>query len=1186
MESTNFGTENFNYVNGQDLPVVASNSRGMTEEEELSETEADAPSLKFGGQYINTALEKLSRLRHGSGASNNSSNPPLDFTLNEEFTDRELYDLALRLQNASSEKIHDALLNISDGGFDLNSSAQGSKNTLLHAACSVPNGYKILIEMFKPDIMALGIQTNPENADLELPIHVALKYDHSLSVETLITHDHLLLYVVCQDGFGLIHKAAKYLAVESIKVIVLHDPHSVNTFPRNEAFKDASVIHIAIGSYRLCQSHGDQHNDDYRSRNKISQIATIHNVTSFFLERCSQSMIVRNGRSLVHQMIEIEDIEGLNIVFRKFQKERKFVNDFVNRPHHLTGRSALMTAIEKNQIDIAMLLLENYADPNAKIETVQDNRGQMASERAIQLSYEPKEVAPLLKSLIKHGAEIIPALEAVIDVADVTLARIIFDELPDVQQYINHKDTTSGETILYSCLGSYRLGDTEMQEIDNIIYLLEKGANVMEFKRLPTYEKDDIDSHGSSSLDSGFYTEMDKLPIHISVEIEMAKKNRSTNYWGKDRAKNFINAIKIFGLRNIFEQIILPPLRYTFLREHLLPAAYLVDHEAVHEFLNLLFSLNVPNIQNEVVHYCAPSSSYEIYQYPILHWATLYNRPSLMNSVVRAEYKVHQKQKEYGFHCFRKLENNALKQQAMEAYDDMFHKTPQWLNQVVRTVGEVIVMLYIFFALDIFFDLDIYATYNCLSESFTMEYGNRKNLNDTECVIYADKQEDACLDIYEGSTFNKSRYNIAAGLSIALTIPSIIAFLVMSYFNFTIPQKLLLTEHGDLNSGIHIQVWKGIVYLCKPIIFLVTHFIRALRSKAMPYDLFYKQKYDEGRLAWNLISRVEIGIEATGQLIVQLYVLSPLALQFPSCSKIAILKHIRNGLFYYASLTTLEATFEERMMAKFLMSSVYTCFSITLIRLSKNSANGLGSREAIICFFMSCLCQLTLRCMDLTLLFISGVHPNDVLWILVGHWILTFCLKLIFEVMSKKKKHESHIRSLKSVVSYIFNLLTTTLCSALVYVPMIKSEQLITPRDPNADNTFLSTFVYFMLMMVEHIILVGTTIYKTEALGENFKYTLYLLPLLLWVLALILLVVYYKFLHRSTTTGMIGPQLKDNSLDFHAVLCCEVKHCSINLCSCMCSSKDVDHCDSKCQQREKQSTYFNLNSNVMEPESS
>ena len=496
MESTNFGMDSLNGVNGHETK--------MREEANLSETEADAPSLNF----LNTALGKLNRLRNPSGASNNSNNPPLDFTLNEEFTDRELYDLAFRLQNVSSERIHDALLNISDGGFDLNSFARDTKNTLLHAACSVPNGHKILIEMLKPDIMAIGINTNPENIDLELPIHVALKYDHALSVETLLIHDNLLLYVVCQDGFGLIHKAAKYLAVESIQVLVLYDPYSVNTTPKNDAFKDASVIHIAIGSYRLCQSLGDEHNDNYRSRNKISDITTIHKVTSFFLERCSQNMIVRNGRSLVHQMIEITDIDGLNIVFKRFQKERKFVNDFVNRPHHLTGRSALMTAIEKNQIDIAMLLLENYADPNAKMESVRDNRGQMVSERAIQLSSEPKYVAPLLKSLIKHGAEIEPALEAVIDVADITLARVIFDEVTDVQKYINHKDSTSGETILYSCLGSYRLGETEMQEVDNIIYLLEKGARIMEFKRSPISDMDDIDSQGSNSLDSSSYTDM------------------------------------------------------------------------------------------------------------------------------------------------------------------------------------------------------------------------------------------------------------------------------------------------------------------------------------------------------------------------------------------------------------------------------------------------------------------------------------------------------------------------------------------------------------------------------------------------------------------------------------------------------------------------------------------------------
>ena len=215
--------------------------------------------------------------------------------------------------------------------------------------------------------------------------------------------------------------------------------------------------------------------------------------------------------------------------------------------------------------------------------------------------------------------------------------------------------------------------------------------------------------------------------------------------------------------------------------------------------------------------------------------------------------------------------------------------------------------------------------------------------------------------------------------------------------------------------------------------------------------------------------------------------------------------------------------------------------------------------------------------MDLTLLFISGVHPKDVFWIIVVHWILTFCMKLIFEVMVSEKKHKSSIEGIKSVIAYIFNILTTTLCSSIVYVPMVRSDHQLTPKDPNADNTFLSTCAYFMLIMIEHIILVSTTLHKTESLGQTFKLSLYIVPVLLWVLSLLLLVLYYKFLHRSTTTGMIGPKLKSSSVDFHSILCCDVRHCSINLCPCVCTSKRVDYCDSKCKIKLKKSLEFNLN---------
>ena len=118
--------------------------------------------------------------------------------------------------------------------------------------------------------------------------------------------------------------------------------------------------------------------------------------------------------------------------------------------------------------------------------------------------------------------------------------------------------------------------------------------------------------------------------------------------------------------------------------------------------------------------------------------------------------------------------------------------------------------------------------------------------------------------------------------------------------------------------------------------------------------------------------------------------------------------------------------------------------------------------------------------------------------------------------------------------------------------------------------------------MIEHIILVVATMYQTkEALDQQVKYILFIIPIILWCLALLMLTMYYKFLHRSTTTGMVGPRrAEDDSVEFHAVVCCNVRHFSVNLCACIFSSTNAYHCDSKCQQRQKQSLDFNLNTIV------
>ena len=132
-------------------------------------------------------------------------------------------------------------------------------------------------------------------------------------------------------------------------------------------------------------------------------------------------------------------------------------------------------AIDLNYIDIATLLVRNGANPNVRITSTGDHRGYTATERAVQLCRDPHDVEPLLRELIKQGAEVLPALEAVIDTGDISLARAIFDEVSHTVKYINHQDLISGETILHSCLSSFSL----QNEVEDILYLIEKGANIM-----------------------------------------------------------------------------------------------------------------------------------------------------------------------------------------------------------------------------------------------------------------------------------------------------------------------------------------------------------------------------------------------------------------------------------------------------------------------------------------------------------------------------------------------------------------------------------------------------------------------------------------------------------------------------------------------------------------------------------
>ena len=114
---------------------------------------------------------------------------------------------------------------------------------------------------------------------------------------------------------------------------------------------------------------------------------------------------------------------------------------------------------------------------------------------------------------------------------------------------------------------------------------------------------------------------------------------------------------------------------------------------------------------------------------------------------------------------------------------------------------------------------------------------------------------------------NPDDYFIARCISWTLLSPSIGAFFILSWFYFDTPESLVKILSNNF--------WKAILFCFKPIIYPLTYFVRYLRAKSNPNSFGKNQRFEECRRLWNIIRRVEMGVENTGQLILQLWLLGP-----------------------------------------------------------------------------------------------------------------------------------------------------------------------------------------------------------------------------------------------------------------------------------------------------------------------
>ncbi len=305
---------------------------------------------------------------------------------------------------------------LKNNSFPINSVDIEQGNTLLHLAAKRKN-VKVVEFLLKQ-----GADPLIKNNDGILPIHVAVEEDAIDVLQAFTDHDGKLLNVKINDknenkGVSLLHWAiigvSTNVSMKSIRFLVQKNPDCVNDLCYHKEQQGASVIHLAFEKFDN-SSEGeklkDKTPDDKKSKviksivEKSESEAPKHlkdvtEIIKLFLENCSKEILITDGSgSVLHKLIQMGNLEAIKTIYTsRFENEVEFLKRLSN------------FETKKKQTPIA---------------------------EVVRMSNDPSKAAELFKLLLDHGAAIEPAMEAVIEVSDINLLKIIIDHCEQSQRQL------------------------------------------------------------------------------------------------------------------------------------------------------------------------------------------------------------------------------------------------------------------------------------------------------------------------------------------------------------------------------------------------------------------------------------------------------------------------------------------------------------------------------------------------------------------------------------------------------------------------------------------------------------------------------------------------------------------------------------------------------------------------------
>ena len=339
-------------------------------------------------------------------------------------------------------------------------------------------------------------------------------------------------------------------------------------------------------------------------------------------------------------------------------------------------------------------------------------------------------------------------------------------------------------------------------------------------------------------------------------------------------------------------------------------------------------------------------------------------------------------------------------------------------------------------------------------------------------------------------------------------------------------------------------------------------------SRAMK-KINLQQKLQKYEHIWGNIKTMEAGFESSGQLVLQVWILSASLHQIRDLGFWGSIQGGFNGILHFATFSKLSAENEvEKSLGKLLLTILSLVLSIAgCYKIQKRGAFSLGDMPLV---YLSLLVQVVARIVSFALAFFA--MDNFRTWFpihILTHFSLVFLIKSVFG-------KTSHIKGAQTKIVDSLGWLTTilnTLVSSLVYVritpyekdlsvkskkhqmggnememaPLNDSEGAIELKEDSQRHhtTFLEQVLFFLLVLLENLILAIYPFIKggqneaLNCLGRNTICYGIVMVIVLNVLSWMFQVLHYKRMHPWQLIN--GPSVNDGRLKFNYYLCGEEK---------------------------------------------